>query len=130
MHRSTYKERGVDVIARTAYTHTQDHEKRSAMHAAAYCGETECLSALVMAGKSMNDHLSHVYLTMCFLPVDLVFTSQIVSTHTYYDSTYSVYSFIHRQIQIHPTHNFVLTSAYPPLLHTHTHTHTQEVRQR
>ena len=56
--------------------------------------------------------------------MDLVFTSQIFSTHTYYDSTYSVYSSIHRQIQIHPTHNFVLTSAYPPLSQTHTHTHT------
>ena len=32
----------------------QDAEKRTAMHAAAYCGDTECISALVQAGGKVN----------------------------------------------------------------------------
>ena len=31
----------------------QDAEKRTPMHAASYCGETECVAALIQAGESV-----------------------------------------------------------------------------
>ena len=35
------------------YLFLQDSEKRTPMHAAAYCGETECVVALVRSGRPL-----------------------------------------------------------------------------
>ncbi len=32
----------------------QDAEKRTSLHAAAYCGETECVSALIQSGSKVS----------------------------------------------------------------------------